>query len=236
MSTISQIENRVMETAVEEKKIKDKTKVSGKTIGEPKLSETAKTYYEELKKKYSNMDFILVSSDMKETAKSMAGSYANSSKMVVLIDEEKIERMAVDEDYRKQYEQIISNASIKMPDIQSQLSSTGVNVKSFGIQVNDNGTASYFAVVDGFLDKQRERIEKKTEENREAKKEENKKRLEEIKNKDDSLKTKDDTVTVTASSVEELISKINNLQYGFRSDFVLTEEEKLIGSHIDYRS
>ena len=32
-----------------------KTKVSGKTIGEPQLSEQAAKYYEELKKKYSNM-------------------------------------------------------------------------------------------------------------------------------------------------------------------------------------
>ena len=44
------------------------------------------------------------SKDMKETAKANAGQYANANKMVVLIDEEKIERMADDESYRKQYE------------------------------------------------------------------------------------------------------------------------------------
>lgn len=33
----------------------------GKTIGQAKLSEKAKKYYEELKSKYQNMDFILVS-------------------------------------------------------------------------------------------------------------------------------------------------------------------------------
>ena len=46
------------------------TKVSGKTIGNPKLSDEASKYYEQLKKKYSNMDFILVSKDKKEQAKS----------------------------------------------------------------------------------------------------------------------------------------------------------------------
>ena len=67
------------------------SKVSGKTIGEPKLSDKAKEYYEKLKKKFSTMDFILVSKDMKETAKANAGQYANANKMVVLIDEEKIQ-------------------------------------------------------------------------------------------------------------------------------------------------
>ena len=34
---------------------------NGKTIGDPQLSEKAQKYYEQLKKKFSNMDFILVS-------------------------------------------------------------------------------------------------------------------------------------------------------------------------------
>lgn len=42
-----------------------KKKVSGQTIGNPKLSEKASKYYEQLKKKYSNMNFILVSEDQK---------------------------------------------------------------------------------------------------------------------------------------------------------------------------
>lgn len=66
----------------------------GKTIGNAKLSEEGAKYYQELKKKYSNMDFILVSKDQKANAQANAASYANGNKMVVLIDEEKIERMA----------------------------------------------------------------------------------------------------------------------------------------------
>lgn len=79
----------------------------GKTIGNAKLSEEGVKYYQELKKKYSNMDFILVSKEQKANAQANAASYANGNKMVVLIDEEKIERMATDENYRKQYEGII---------------------------------------------------------------------------------------------------------------------------------
>jgi len=37
----------------------------GRTVGNPELSDTAKKYYDELKKKYGNYDFILVSKDEK---------------------------------------------------------------------------------------------------------------------------------------------------------------------------
>ena len=58
-----------------EQRTEKKTRVYGQTIGKPQLSEKAQKYYEELKKKYGDMDFILVSSDMKEVAKAQAGKY-----------------------------------------------------------------------------------------------------------------------------------------------------------------
>jgi len=88
-----------------------KKKANGRTIGNPELTEKAAKYYEELKKKYGNLDFILVSKDQKEFAKATASKYSNPHKMVVLIDEEKIERMAEDEDFRKQYEGIIAKGA-----------------------------------------------------------------------------------------------------------------------------
>ena len=107
----------------------EKKEVSGKTIGNPKLSEKAARYYEQLKKKFSNMDFILVSEDQKEAAKAQAASYANASRMVVLIDEAKIERMAEDEAYRKQYEGVISGAGSKLLQMKSSLTASGAQVK-----------------------------------------------------------------------------------------------------------
>ena len=50
------------------------TKNYGKTIGEPKLSDEAAKYYDQLKSKFGNMDFILVSKDMKEQAKAQAAA------------------------------------------------------------------------------------------------------------------------------------------------------------------
>lgn len=199
------------------------SKVSGKTIGEPKLSDKAKEYYEKLKKKFSTMDFILVSKDMKETAKANAGQYANANKMVVLIDEEKIERMAEDESYRKQYEGIIANASSQLATMQSRFANGQSGVKAYGIQVNDGGNASFFAVVDKSLSLQKKRIEKKQEENRAERKKAQKEAYEKRMNKEDedtsSVKKSDktdstdktgkseDLVTVTAGSLEELERK-----------------------------
>ena len=57
------------------------------------------------------MDFILVSADKKEEAQANAAQYANANHTVVLIDTDKIEKMAEDEAYRKKYEGIISGAA-----------------------------------------------------------------------------------------------------------------------------
>lgn len=220
-----------------------KSSVSGKTIGSPKLSEKAARYYEQLKSKYSNMDFILVSADQKEQAKAQAGSYANANKMVVLIDEEKIEKMAEDENYRKQYEGIIANAATGLSSMSSKISATGASVKGFGMQVNDDGTASYFAVLKKSSAAQKQRIEKNAEKKKEAKKAEAKKaqkeaekeRLEKSKDKTGNVSDDDDdTVTITASSIDELLDKIQAQNQLFMSDNVQTEDEKKGGQKFDF--
>lgn len=215
---------------------------AGKTIGEPKLSEKAQKYYESLQKKYGNMDFILVSKDMKETAQAQAGKYANPNRTVVLIDEEKIERMATDEAYRKKYEGIISGATAQLEQMKQSIISSGANVKTYGVKINDGGNTSFFAVIDKSLADQRKRIEakalKKAEEKKKAAKEVNAERLERQreKNKPDKVSDKADEelVTVTASSIEELIKKINDTVYAAMSDTAETEAEKKIGRSIDY--
>ena len=117
---------------------------NGKTIGDPQLSEKAQKYYEQLRKKFSNMDFILVSADKKEEAQANAAQYANANHTVVLIDTDKIEKMAEDEAYRKKYEGIISGAQTQLAQIKNGLGSNASHVKGYGIKINDNGTASLF--------------------------------------------------------------------------------------------
>ena len=143
-----------------------KTTNYGKTIGKAQLSEEGAKYYEELKKKYSNMDFVLVSKDMKNYAKQNASSFGNASKMVVLIDEEKIEKMATDENYRAKYEGLIAKAQAQMPELKA-IAEKNSNIKGIGMQVNDNGTASFFAV----MQKSSQDMSTKLAEKRAAKKE-----------------------------------------------------------------
>ncbi|MBD5502089.1 MAG: hypothetical protein HDR10_13000 [Lachnospiraceae bacterium] len=245
MSTVSQVENNAQAGSVYEtqrsQRTQSKNENYGKTIGQPKLSDEAKEYYAELKKKFSNMDFILVSKDMKDVAKSQAGSYANPNKMVVLIDEEKLERMATDEDFRKQYEGIIQNAASGLSQFISQLGSKASAVKSYGMQINDGGNASFFAVVDKSLAAQRDRIQKKREEKAEEKKADAKKEAKKAQeekraqNHSDKIEEDENTVTVTASSIEELIQKINDVFFEEMSNSVQTEAEKMLGQHIDFR-
>ena len=221
-----------------------KNKVSGATIGDPKLSEKAAKYYEKLKKKYSNMDFILVSEDKKAEAQANAGKYANANRMVVLIDTEKIERMAEDNKYRKQYEAIISGATNQLSQLKSSLGANASSVKTYGMQVKE-GTASFFAVVDKSLAAQKKRIEKKAsqkqEEKKAAKKAAEEKAAEKKKAEKETYEAEfeqdwneEDTITVTASSIEELMKKINDAIYLGRSDYVRTEQETWVGGNLDF--
>ena len=227
--------------------------VTGRTIGNPKLSEKAAKYYDQLKKKFSNMDFILVSEDQKQMAQSQAASYGNPNKQVVLINEEKLEKMAEDENYRKQYEGIIARSQSQLASMKNSL---GSNVKSFGISVDDKGLSSYFAVVDKSFSAQKDRISKKAAEKKAAKKAEKKKaekkakeeRLKEKKaekadktdktgkkDKTDSASREEDLVVVKASSYEELKKKIDDITMAAMSDQAITEEESKVGQHIDFK-
>lgn len=239
------------DTRVNETTSTEKTgAVTGRTIGNPKLSEKAAKYYEQLKKKFSNMDFILVSEDQKQMAQAQAGSYANPNKPVVLINEEKLERMAEDEKYRRQYEGIIASSQSQLASMKKSL---GSNVKAYGIQVDDKGLASYFAVVDKSLSAQRARISKKAAEKKAAKKAEEKKAAkkeqeERLKNKKaenaektdkadkaDKTSREEDLEVVTASSVSELVNKVNDITMAAMSDQAITEEERKLGQHIDFK-
>ncbi|MBQ9989729.1 MAG: hypothetical protein IJP31_02115 [Lachnospiraceae bacterium] len=222
----------------------------GKTIGEPELSDKAREYYEKLKSKFGNLDFILVSKDMKDVAKAQAARYANPNKMVVLIDEEKIERMATDEAYREKYEAIIANGSNQLSQIASQLGAASSGVKAFGMQVEDN-RASFFAAVDKSFAQQRERIaerreEKKAEKKAAEKKAEKKEKQEAIEEKREAAREEKaekaenaqaeewkDTIGITADSADGLVKQIQNLYYEWMTNNVQTDAEKMVGQNLD---
>ena len=230
-----------------------KSNVKGKTVGEPKLSDKAAKYYEDLKKKYSGMEFILVSRDQKAFAQSQAASYANPAKMVVLIDEDKIERMAEDENYRKQYEGIISKGASGLSQLTNKLANMGLSVKSCGINVNDNGAASFFATMDQSFKAQnkaaqqrlaKKKAAKKAEEKKAAKKEEEQKRQEKLEAGREERRVireeflegdadYEEEITFTADSIEDLLQQIENAGNLYRRD-ILSDHERQLGRGVDF--
>ena len=233
-----------------------KTTEYGNTIGDVNLSDEAKDYYNKLKSKYHNMEFIAVSKDMKAQVQANAAAYGNAGKMVVLIDEEKLERMATDESYRKKYEGIIAMSRTKLTNAKNSLASSGAGVKNFGMSVDSNGKESFFATVEKSQDLQKKRIEKKAAEKKEQKVKDKKKaekqareeRLEKArdKNKDEKIDAdkKDDTiqdvdhkkyVTIEARSMDELISKVQAYSYDNAAANVKTDSERMLGTQVDFK-
>jgi hypothetical protein len=228
----------------------------GRTVGEPKLSEEGKKYYEELKKKFGGYDFVLVSKDQIENAKASAAKFANPKKPVVLIDEEKIERMATDKEYRAKYEAVISGASSGLAKLKDSIAASGADVKGYGIQVNDGGMTSYFAVLKKSGDAQKERIEqkrvksrqehkiaekkaeKKKAEKKKAEKRSEEKKVEGKKAKEaeaERLKGDDRYEVISASSIEELEQKLSDYAQNAKMNSVMTDQEMLVGQAIDFK-
>ncbi len=253
MSSISEVigNNSSVYEAAKNSATKETSKTGtgnyGKTFGKVELSEKAAKYYEELKNKYSNMDFVLVSEDMKDYAKANASSFGNANRMVVLIDEEKIERMATDEEYRAKYEGLIAQAQTKMPELQSIMKNND-NVKTIGMQVNDNGTASFFAVMQKSNQTITEKLAEKRAEKKKAEKAAEKKadkkeqqekireKLAEKANKDSAEVNEDDDYTILqADSVEDLLRKIEDYNFTLKADSIRTPEEMKIGQTIDFK-
>jgi len=181
-----------------------------------------------------------VSRDEKANAQAHASSYATPGKTVVLIDEDKIERMATDESYRNKYEGLIQQASSGISSLKAQLEANGQagNVSSYGVTINDDGTSTYFAVLRQGTEAQKERIEKQIETKREERHEAAKKaRAAEREEQIYDRKTgpAEDSVTIYATSAEDLLQKINDYVYEQRTNSIQTEQELQIGQHIDFR-
>lgn len=205
----------------------DKVENTRNTIGKPELSETASSYYEDLKAKYGNAEFVLIDDAHAANAKEYASNINTDKDMIVLISESELEAMATDEATRTKNEKLISDGLAQMPSLKEQLEEAGADVKSFGMEFNDDGTVSYFAVLDKSAAAQKERIENNRAE----------KKAEEAKNekKAQEAQRKEDLTTVTASSIEELIKKIQTTMYEAKADMVMTEQEKMVGQHFDLK-
>ena len=198
------------------------------------------------------MDFILVSKDMKQQVQANAAAYGNAAKQVVLIDDEKIEKMATDENFRKKYEGIIAMSQLKLQEAKNSLTSSGASVKNFGMSVDSNGKMSFFATVEKAAEKKA--AEKKAAQKKEAKLKEKKlaekkanekkaaekaaeKKAEEKAAEEVSNEPIDDKeyVEIKADSMDELVDKISTYAYDSSSRNVLTDSEKQVGQKFDIK-
>lgn len=216
----------------------------GTVIGNVELSDKAKDYYGKLKAKFGNMNFILVSDDMKSQVQANAAAYGNASKQVVLINEEKLEMMANDESFRKKYEGIIAMSQLKLQEAKNSLTSSGAGLKNFGMSVDSNGKATFFATVEkankkaaekkqatkkAAKAKEKKRAEEKAKEKKLEEKRAEEKEADEISNESDDK----DYVVIKANSMDELIDKVS--AYAYDNSSILSEGEKKVGQNFDFR-
>lgn len=220
----------------------------GTVVGNVELSDKAKSYYDKLKNKFHGMDFILVSKDMKSQVEANASAYGNASKPVVLIDEEKLEKMATDENFRKKYEGLIAMSQSKLMSAKNSLISSGAKVKNFGMQIGEDGRASFFATVEKANTAQTKALQKRQEakkaekakEKKKAEKEAREERIEKRKDEEAEKAEKAEQqqpeyLEFEADTIEDLVDAVSGYAYDFAERNVLTKAESEVGQKFDFR-
>ncbi|MBE5891105.1 MAG: hypothetical protein E7282_09085 [Lachnospiraceae bacterium] len=241
MSTIDSLGTNLVNALASTSNTKETQKATskyGNTVGNPQLSDSAAEYYESLKSKYSDLEFVLVDNDSVDTAEQEAVKYMSSGKTVVLLDAAKIEQMASDESYREKYETLIEQGAKQIEEMGNRLNEAGANVKGYGIRINDDGTSTLFAVVEKSFSQQKERIEKAKEERIEERREKSKERSEKFREHlSDKVSDKDvkRTDVISAGSIDELLDKLSEYTQNQRMNEVQTEQEHFVGQSIDFK-
>ena len=223
----------------------------GTVVGNVELSDKAKAYYDKLKNKFHGMDFILVSKDMKSQVEANASAYGNASKPVVLIDEEKLERMATDENFRKKYEGLIAMSQSKLMRAKNSLTSSGAKVRNFGMRIGEDGRASFFATVEKANTAQTKALQKR-QEAKKAEKAKAKKKAEKEAREDRIEKRRDEKTEKTkesgqaeqqqpdylefeADTIEDLVDAVSRYAYDSTERNVLAKAESEVGQRFDFR-
>lgn len=196
---------------------------------QPQLSKAAQNLLEKLRKNYSNIDFMIADFDSAEEAKDILSR--GTKEVSVLFSSEELEKMAADEKYEKEYMDRVQGALRMSDEINKKYGYESAFGKDSGkseitkisISFNKDGTMTYFAELEKSSNQQRERIEKTREKRAEEKKAAAKKE----KANRDNVHTK--KTTVQASSEEELIEKINEIDWS-----KIREERTQEGYKFDY--
>lgn len=186
-----------------------KTSGTGKTGSSMQLSDKAKALLQELKRTYSNMDFMVTDYESEEEAASYLSR--STKEYSVLIDPEELERMAADEDVKKQNMALLDEAVGKLDEVKDQLGDHKDEVARIGISIGKDGQLSYFAELEKVGERQKEFVDKIREDKKEAAE---KAEADRTGNKPHGYEyERSKRTTVYASTAEELIDKIKNVDW-----------------------
>ncbi len=211
---------------VENKKAKEAEAAKTGSTKQPKLSKAAQKMLEKLKKKYSNMDFMVADFDNVSEAKEILSR--GTKEYSVLFSSEELEKMASSEKSEKEYMDKIDGAVRMSNQINAKYgfqSADGkdAEITKIGVSFNKDGTATYFAELEKSSENQRERIDKAREKRAQERKAEKDERYY------DKEKTGGKRTTVIASSEKELLQKINAVDWS-----KIKEEQDTEGGKFDY--
>lgn len=178
------------------------------------LSDKAKELLKELKKTYGNMDFFVADYESEEEASEYLSR--GTKDYSVLIDPEELERMANDEEVKKQNLSLLDEAVGKLDEIKEELKDTDKadEVVSLGISIGKDGQVSYFAELEKSGERTKEFVDKIREDKKEAAKEAEADKAE--KNGKGAEKYQYEhskRATVTANSAEDLLNQIRNFNW-----------------------
>ena len=221
--------NSIQKQQKPEEDVKAKKAQESEAPEQPKLSDKAQALLDKLKKKYDNMDFMVAENT--DDAKSILSR--GTKEYSVLFSASELEKMAEDEDVEKEYISKLENATDEKEGLASLLGDDKNNVSRIGISFNADGTTSYFAELEKTSEKQQERIEKAREKRADEKKaaektaadKKNAEKLEETYGEKPSVKR----TTVEASTKEELLQKIADVDWDKVSEIDAAE-----GSRFDF--
>lgn len=153
------------------------------------------------------MDFFVAEYETQEEATSYLSR--GSKDYSVLIDPEELERMAEDEDVKKQNLALLDEAVDKLGEIKEELKGTDKedDVVTLGVSIGKDGKVSYFAELEKAGERQKEFVDKIREDKKEVAKEAADKGQDKY-NYEHSKRT-----TVYADSAEDLLKKINDVNW-----------------------
>ena len=214
VGSYSAIQKNLYSSSVQSRKAaKTDDKKTDSTNDSVQLSDKAKALLQELKKTYNNADFYVAEYETEEEA---ADYLSRGSKdYSVLIDPEELERMANDDEVKKQNLSLLDESLNKLGEMKEELKETGREdeVVTLGVNIGKDGQVSYFAELEKAGERTREFVDKIREDKKEAAKEAEAEKADKNPNQGKYNYEHSKRATVTANSVEDLFEQIKNFNW-----------------------